>query len=167
MKQKQHRRRRGFIFVVGYRVRDMTERGSLTIAPCPHCKVPEARLVGRIRRAWFTMFFMPILPLDPKSRAERFSHCRECGFNFAVPIEQLLRRTNAANANTLADTFVVYNSLRDDPANGAILLKLLTMYAGLNEPDEAESAARHFPAALAAEPKCVAVLEELRATAAS
>ena len=112
-------------------------------APCPSCRVADARLVGLARRRWFTLMFIPI-----------------------VPVEQWVRRANGVRRNTFANTIVAYNDLRDHPADGQRLLQLMRMYEELGEPGEAESATRHFPAALAAEPACAAVLDGIRRTAA-
>ena len=50
------------------------------------------------------------------------------------------------------------NKLRDNPSDGATMVQLLQIYEAMNEPHEAEVAARQFPEAVAAEPRCAAVL---------
>lgn len=166
LRTRRRGRRSAFIVIVGWRVISTRERKPEVRAKCPNCGVDDARLIGRVRRAWFTMFFVPIIPLDPADRAQRISQCRECRQMFDMPIEQLARRAGADAARDFSQTIVVYNELRDCPADGAILLKLLRMYDDLNELGEAESAARHFPDAMAAEPACAALLEEMRSTVA-
>jgi hypothetical protein len=161
MRREDHGRR-GFIYIVGWRVLNRKERKPAMLAKCPNCKVDEARLIGRVRRAWFTMFFIPILPLDPADRAQRISQCCECRQIFEMPIEQLARQAGAMAAADFSATIEVYNELRDQPNNGQIMLKLLKMYEALGERNEAESVARHFPAAMAAEPACAELLERMR-----
>jgi hypothetical protein len=161
---KRRRRHRGFIVFFGWRVISTREHRPAVQARCPNCNVEDARLIGKVRRPWFTLFFIPIVPISSQSQAQRISQCRECKKTFDLPIEQFARRAGAGagGPSSLADTFPVYNELRDRPADGKTLLKLLKMYAQLGELDEAEAAARHFPQAVAAEPACAHLLEMMR-----
>jgi len=162
---RRGRKQSGFIFIIGWRVLSTRERDSEVRATCPGCKVAGARLVGLVRRAWFTMFFIPLVPIEGKDRARRVSQCRECRQTFDMPIEQLARRAGAAAGNGFAGAIALYNQLRDNPADGQLMLQLLKAYDAMGEPAEAESAARHFPRAMAAEPLCGALLETIRHSA--
>ena len=143
---RRTRRRAGFIYIVGWRVLNTREpQASDPRRKCPNCKVADARLIGRVKRAWFTMFFIPILPLDSAERTQRISQCRECLFMFDMPIEQLARKAGAMSRGELADTFAVYNDLREHPNDGTRLFALLKMYQQLQELGEAEAAAATFP----------------------
>jgi hypothetical protein len=162
---KRHRRRTGFIVIVGWRVISRRDGKAVVRARCPHCNVEDAQLIGKVRRAWFTIFFIPIVPLDRHDRAERISQCRECKQTFDMPLEQLARRAGADARSSLSDTIVVYNELRERPKDGKTMLRLLKMYEQMGELSEAEAAARHFPDAIAADPDCGQLLEKMRATA--
>lgn len=146
--------------IVGWRVISTRDRKPAVKGRCPHCHVDDARLVGKVRRAWFTLFFIPIIPLD--RNANRVSQCRECKQVFEMPIEQLARRAGTGGSNRLSDTIVVYNELREHPSDGKTMLKLLKMYEQLGELNEAETAARHFPAAMSADASCGILLEKMR-----
>ena len=52
----------------------------------------------------------------------------------------------------------MYNSLRLSPANAVTLNELMSVYAGMNEFDEAVSAAKMFPAALDSSEQCMTTL---------
>jgi hypothetical protein len=163
--KRRDRRRSGFIFIVGWRVLTLKEKKPEVRGKCPACGVEDARLIGRIRRAWFTMFFIPIVPLDRIDRAQRLSQCRECKEMFDLTIEQLARKAGAGSRNSFADAIAMYNRLRDEPANGQLMLQLLKAYEALGEPGEAESAARQYPKAVEAEPACAVLLANLRSNA--
>ena len=154
-------RRTGFIYIVGWRVLTLKERKPEVRGKCPNCGVEDARLIGKIRRAWFTMFFIPILPLDPIDRAQRLSQCRECHELFDLTIEQLARKA-AAGGGSFGDAIGLYNRLREEPANGQLMLQLLKAYDALGEPGEAEAAARHYPKAVEAEAECGVLLAKMR-----
>jgi hypothetical protein len=159
---RRRRRRAGFIVVFGWRVICTRERKSQVRGRCPNCRVEDARLIGKMRRPWFTLFFIPVFPLASKSQSHRISQCRECKDLFDMPIEQFARRAGAAARNTFADTILLYNQLRDRPGDGKTMLKLLKMYEAMGEASEAEIAARHFPNAVAADPACAKLLEKMR-----
>ena len=161
---KRRRRHRGFIVIFGWRVISTREHRPAVQARCPSCNVEDARLIGRVRRPWFTLFFIPIVPISSQSQAQRISQCRECMKTFDMPIEQFARRAGAGagRPQALSDTFPVYNELRDRPTDGKTMLKLLGMYAQLGEASEAEAAARHFPQAMAADPACGQILDMMR-----
>lgn len=75
-----------------------------------------------------------------------------------MPVEQFARRLRSNILRNRSATFVLYNELREYPEDGQRLLRLLEMYEALGEYGEAEAAARHFPKALAAEPRCLLAL---------
>src|SRR5204863_9131432 len=52
----------------------------------------------------------------------------------------------------------LYNSLRNSPANSITLNELMTLYATINEFDQAISAARDFPQALNSSEQCMSTL---------
>ena len=161
MRKQRRGSRAGFIIFFGWRTISTRDGTPEMRGPCPECGEADARLVGKVRRRWFTLFFLPVLPLESTGEGHRHSQCKECKQLFDVPIEQLVRRAKA-NGRSLSDTFAVYNELREQPNNGQLMLKLMTMYQELEELSEAETAARHFPAAMAAEPKCAQVLNRMR-----
>ena len=160
------RRRKGFIVIVGWRVISTREDKPPVIGTCPQCGVEDAQLIGRVRRAWFTMFFIPLIPLDSAERAQRISQCCACKHLFEMPIEQLARRARAGGgAADFSTAIALYNTLRDRPDDGRTMLRLLQTYEAMGEVGEAESVAKLFPNAIAADPACETVLRRLRAGA--
>ena len=113
--KRRDRRRSGFIFIVGWRVLTLKEKKPEVRGKCPNCGMEGARLIGKIRRAWFTMFFIPIVPLDSVEKAQRLSQCRECRMMFDLTIEQLARKAGAASRNSFAEAIAMYNQLREQP----------------------------------------------------
>ncbi|HEX4794674.1 MAG TPA: zinc-ribbon domain-containing protein [Humisphaera sp.] len=153
-------RRRGFIIIFGSRTISTRERASEVQGRCPHCGEDEARLIGRARRRWFTLFFIPVIPME--TSAHRISQCRECKQMFDMPIEEFARRGGSRGGNDFSESITLYNQLRERPDDGKLMLQLLKTYEQIGEPGEAESAARHYPKAFAAEPQCAVVLERMR-----
>jgi hypothetical protein len=159
------RGRRGFFVIVGYRVIATREKVDPIECDCPLCGTEGAEFVSKIRRAWFTIFFVPIIPLDRMENASRVSQCRACGKIFDIPIEQMARRAGGAGGGGGADfstAIALYNELRENPADGKRMLRLLEIYEAMEEPGEAEAAVRMYPQAMAAEPRCGVVLERIR-----
>jgi hypothetical protein len=159
------RRRAGFFVIVGWRVIATRERVEPVRATCPACG-EEADFVGLLRRRWFTLFFIPILPLDPAAQGQRICRCNSCRTTFERPLEQMARRAGAAagggGGNDWSHSIALYNKLRDNPSDSGIMLQLLQTYEAMNEPGEAEAAARHFPQAIQDDPRCQAVLQRMR-----
>jgi hypothetical protein len=158
----RRRSRKAFLIIWGWRAVETRENKKAVIGPCPSCRTPDAPMHGRMRRRWFTLFFIPVLPVDRPADAERFTRCGKCKAAFDRTIEQFARQFGATRETVFTDTIRVYNDLRDNPADGQIMLKLLRMYEELNEPREAEGVARHFPLAMTAEPECEKVLQRIR-----
>ena len=164
--RKSRCRRRGSLIIVGWKVISTREAAEPVRCACPACGVADAIFVGRLRRAWFTVFYIPVAPLDPIENAERISQCRECGKLFDVPIEQMAHRARRESGADYAGSIALYNQLRDRPTDGKLMLRLLEVYEAMGELREAEAAARVFPEAFKAEPRCEIVLGRMRANAA-
>jgi tetratricopeptide (TPR) repeat protein len=139
------RRRRGFILLFGTRamIRDDPEARSVD-AVCPRCN-QRTQIVGKTYRNWFTVFFIPIFPI---SGAQRFSQCSNCGAQFPIEARQLGTQVAMSEREQSQRAIQLYNSLRNSPGNSITLNELMTLYASLNEFDQAISAARQFPQAL-------------------
>ena len=139
------RRRRGFILLFGTRaiVRDDLDSHGVE-AVCPRCN-QRAQIAGKIYRNWFTVFFIPIFPI---SGAQRFSQCSNCGAQFPIEARQLGSQVAAAERDQSQRAIQLYNSLRNSPGNSITLNELMTLYAALNDFEQAISAARQFPQAL-------------------
>jgi tetratricopeptide (TPR) repeat protein len=139
------RRRRGFILLFGTRamIRDDPEARSVD-AVCPRCN-QRTQIVGKTYRNWFTVFFIPIFPI---SGAQRFSQCSNCGAQFPIEARQLGTQVAMSEREQSQRAIQLYNSLRNSPGNSITLNELMTLYASLNEFDQAISAARQFPHAL-------------------
>jgi tetratricopeptide (TPR) repeat protein len=121
---------------------------------CPRCG-HRVRMGGKSARQWFTVFFLPIFPISGR---RQFSQCPNCGAQFAVGAAELAARVNAVEAEQNQRAIALYNSLRNSPANSVTLNDLMQMYAGMNEYDQAASAAAQFPEALNASEQCMATL---------
>jgi hypothetical protein len=164
-RRRRHRRHRaGFFIIVGWRMIAVRDGKPPVRATCPQCR-EEADFVGLLRRRWFTIFFLPILPLDPIDDAQRICRCGACRTTFDRPLEQIARRGGAAASGGGSDwshSIALYNKLRDNPSDGGVMLQLLHTYEAMNEPGEAAAAARHFPKAFEADPRCRAVLDRMR-----
>ena len=155
---RQTFRRAGFIIFFGWRPVATREPGvEPARVTCPNCQ-READFVSLLRRTWFTLFFIPVLPLDSRQNAERVCKCTACRTTFDRPLEQFARRLWSEGQTDWSHSIELYNKLRDNPSDGATMVQLLQIYEAMNEPHEAEVAARQFPRAVAAEPRCAAVL---------
>jgi len=139
------RRRRGFILLFGTRSMISDDRDARPVnAVCPRCN-QRADIVGKTYRTWFTVFFIPIFPI---SGAQRFSQCSNCGAQFQVEARQLGTQVAAAEREQSQRAIQLYNSLRNSPGNSITLNELMTLYATMEDYDQAISAARQFPQAL-------------------
>jgi tetratricopeptide (TPR) repeat protein len=149
-----HRRPRGFILFFGTRPITKDEPGPRITTRCPQCE-QMAELIPRSYRQWFTLFFVPVFPIGPKML---FSQCALCSTTFRVPPDQIKSQVDQVDDAHRQRAIGMYNSLRVSPANAVTLNELMSLYAGMNEFDEAISAARTFPAALDASEQCMTTL---------
>ena len=153
---RRHRHHRpGFIFVLfGSRNIVSADATPPVEATCPRCGRPS-RIVGKTYRTWFTIFFLPVFPM---SKSTRFSQCTVCGAQFPVPVEDIRRGLASSEQQQNQQAIALYNSLRASPANSITLNGLMLMYAGMNEFDQAISAANEFPEALNSSEQCMSTL---------
>ncbi len=112
-------------------------------------------LVGKTYRPWFTLFFIPVFPIGGR---QRFTQCTSCAAQFPVPVDELRSRLAGNEQQQHQQAIALYNSLRQSPANSITLNELMLMYAGMNEYDQAISAARDFPDALNSSEQCMTTL---------
>ena len=154
-RRRARRGRRGFILLFGTRpiVRDDPDARPVS-AVCPRCQ-QRADIVGKTYRNWFTVFFIPLFPI---SAAHRFSQCSNCGAEFPLEARQLGNQVAASEQQQSQRAIQLYNSLRNSPGNSITLNELMTLYASLNQFDDAISAARQFPQALENSEQCVVTL---------
>lgn len=145
----------GFILLFGTRAITSNDASVDPVeAVCPRCG-QRAQIVGKVYRAWFTVFFIPVFPVGS---AKRFSQCTQCGAQFPIEARQLGRQVAAADQQQMQRAIALYNSLRNSPGNSVTLNELMTMYASIGEYDQAVSAARDFPQALDASEQCMVTL---------
>jgi hypothetical protein len=157
MQRRRGPNRAGFIFLFGWRT-IATRTGDAPVrTTCPACQT-EADFVGVNRRQWFTLFFLPIIPM---STAQPACRCENCKAQFNTLLSQMARRGTGGGGDW-SHSIALYNKVRENPSDGAAMLQLLQTYEAMSEPAEAEAAARHFPQAVDADPRCKAVLERLR-----
>lgn len=148
-------KRRGFILLFGTRPIISNDASAPTVnAVCPRCG-QRAEIAGKIYRSWFTVFFIPIFPI---SSARKFSQCSACGAQFPIDSAALQAEVNRSDGQQLQRAIGLYNSMRASPANSVTLNELMTLYASINEYDQAIAAARDFPAALEASEQCMVTL---------
>lgn len=149
------RRRPGFILLFGSRNIVSNDPAAQPVqAHCPRCG-QFTTIVGKSYRNWFTLFFLPVLPL---SGAHRFSECSACHAQFSLTLDELRRNLASGEREQNAQAIALYNSLRASPSNSITLNQLMLMYAGMNEYAQAISAANDFPEALAASEQCMSTL---------
>jgi tetratricopeptide (TPR) repeat protein len=155
MSRRGRRGRRGFIILFGTRpiISDDPTAPAVN-AVCPRCG-QRASIVGKTVRSWFTVFFIPVFPL---SGSRRFSQCTNCHAQFPVEARQLGQQVAAAEQKQSQRAIGLYNSLRNSPANSITLNELMTLYASMNEFDQAISAAREFTQALHSSEQCMTTL---------
>jgi len=121
---------------------------------CPRCS-QVATIVGKSYRTWFTLFFLPVFPMG---KSVAFSQCTACGGQFPVTVDDLRKGLAQSEQRSNQEAITLYNSLRASPSNSITLNQLMLMYAGMNEYDQAISAARAFPDALNASEQCMSTL---------
>jgi hypothetical protein len=139
------RRRRlgGFIFIWGRREYTFRKRSEPPVdAKCPMCR-QSARLVAKVSAVYFHMWFIPITAL---TEPVEFTHCTSCKADINAPIASF--RSKTGDEASFPAAIALYNQMRETPDDSAKLLKLMSMYAELNEPGEAISAGAAFPEAL-------------------
>ena len=155
------RGRRGFILLFGTRPSISDDPTAPPVnAVCPRCG-QRADIVGKTVRNWFTLFFLPVFPVGG---ARRFSQCTHCGAEFPVEARELGQQVAAAERQQSQRAIALYNSLRNSPANSITLNELMTLYASMNEFDQAISAARDFTQALHNSEQCMATLGRIYLT---
>jgi tetratricopeptide (TPR) repeat protein len=148
-------RRSGFILLFGTRPIISADASTPPAnVVCPRCG-QRADLVSKIYRPWFTIFFIPVFPVGA---AKRFSQCSSCGAQFMAEPREIERHAAASDQQQMQRAITLYNSMRASPANSVTLNELMSQYATIDEFDQAISAARDFPQALAASEQCMVTL---------
>ncbi len=133
-----HVRRRGFILLFGTRDIVSNDADAPSVrSVCPQCR-QNTEIVGKRHRQWFTVFFIPVFPI---SGSTPFSQCDGCGAQFSLPVAELGTRLADSEREQSQRAIALYNSLRNSPANSITLNELMTLYAGIDEFDQAISAA--------------------------
>jgi tetratricopeptide (TPR) repeat protein len=110
---------------------------------------------NKAARPWFTLYFIPIVPVGAK---RRFCQCLNCGTQFRIAAEEIAQRTTVSQQTQVQQTIQMYNSLRASPANSVTLNNLMMLYFQLKEFDSAVSAANEFQQALNASEQCMTTL---------
>ena len=147
--------RHGFFILFGSRAIISNDSSTApTRAVCPRCH-RDVDMVGKSARPWFTLFFLPVIPLGA---AKRFSQCSHCGAQFAVAPDQLRSRLEENEQQQSQEAITLYNSLRASPANSITLNQLMMLYASLKEYAQAVGAAADFPQALHNSEQCMTTL---------
>ena len=161
--KKRRRTRRGFIIFFGWRrlTRQRPEAPVNTV--CPSCR-QQSSIVPMQGREWFTLFFIPVLPL---SAAKPFVKCTSCQTCFDVDIEQFRRKAAMPDERAWQQCIALYNTLRESPKDSVLLNRLLEMYAGMREFEEALAAGRHFPDALHESAQCLTTYGKVNLAAAN
>src|SRR5947208_436266 len=98
-RRRSRSHRRGIFIVFGWRTICTREFGVEPLrATCPGCR-EEAELVSLLRRRWFTLFFLPVVPLEPAANAQRLCKCTACKAILDRTIEQLARKSRGGGAS--------------------------------------------------------------------
>ena len=146
-------RRDGFIILFGTKNVLRTD-GTAVETACPRCN-ETGKIVGKSARQWFTIFFIPIIPMGSRTY---FTECTHCNAQFGLSVAEFNQRMAGAEQEKTQIAIQMYNSLRQSPANSVTLNDLMSFYAGMNEFDQAISAARDFPDALNNSEQCQCTL---------
>ena len=149
--RKIQRTRRGFIIFFGWRTITSQRPDSPVNTVCPACR-QQANIVAMQARDWFTLFFIPVLPI---SGAKPFVKCTACQTCFDADIEQFRRKAEIPDERAWQQCIALYNTLRESPKDSVLLNRLLEMYAAMREFDEGLAAGRHFPDALMESAQCL------------
>lgn len=155
--------RRGFIFIFfGSKPKISDDRDAEPLeAICPACH-QRTRMLPKKRRLWFTLFFMPVVPM---SGPTPLSICEKCGAGFRMSVDDLKRRLDRAQVSVggqaMEAAIRLYNELRDHPTDSVLLDRVMRAYAAAGEFGEAASTARHFPEALATSVTCQETLRQI------
>jgi hypothetical protein len=160
--RRRNFRPRGFIVIFGWRTISTRESADPVMLMCPNCR-EEHWFTGKLYRRWFTLFFLPVVPLEPASSGTRTCQCDGCKTIFERSLEQMSRTAAANAARSWQRSIELYNQLRDNPRDANMMHELLQMYEAMDEPQEALSVARHFPDAIAAKRENQLILDRLRA----
>ena len=62
--------------------------GDILKNSCPSCK--EGDLINKLYRRWFTLFFIPVVPLDT---IDKFYECDSCGESYKENIKSVLKKS--------------------------------------------------------------------------
>lgn len=146
--------RPGFILLFGSRAIVSTEPSPGVRTHCPRCN-QEADFLAKSVRTWFTAFFIPIFPVSGRTH---FTQCPNCGAQFPFSADELRDRVSAAGQQQNQRAITLYNSMRNSPANSITLNELMTVYATMQEFDQAISASQAFPDALNSSEQCMTTL---------
>jgi hypothetical protein len=123
MRRRRRNERRGFIILFGWRTYTFSEWAEPVETTCPHCREP-AQIRGRFHRQHMHIFFIPMFPI---SERERFVECRACRARFGMTIEQFRQGYARAGRKTMQDAIGMFNDLRESPADGEGLAKLMAL----------------------------------------
>jgi tetratricopeptide (TPR) repeat protein len=145
---------RGFILLFGTKPIVSDEAGVVVEARCPQCG-RDATFAAKSYRVWFTLFFLPLVPVSGK---KPISQCSACGAQFPIPLDELRTRVSQSHGEQNQQAIAMYNSLRASPSNAITLNELMQLYASMKEYDQAIAAAGQFPQALHASEQCMATL---------
>lgn len=147
---RRFRRRAGFIIIFGTRGRATAEAIPPVEMNCPSCR-KNSRIVGKVYRPWFTLFFIPLFPIGG---GQRFSECTLCGAQFGVPIEDVQREASAPDPRAYQQAIELFNRLRDQPDDPVLMNRVLEAYLALGEYREAIQAGERFPRAVERSDTC-------------
>ncbi|HLL89217.1 MAG TPA: zinc-ribbon domain-containing protein [Tepidisphaeraceae bacterium] len=145
---------RGFILLFGTKPIVSDEPGQPVEARCPQCG-REATFHGKSYRLWFTLFFLPVVPVSGK---KPLSQCSACDAQFPIPLDELRTRVTQNHGEQNQQAIAMYNSLRSSPSNAITLNELMLLYGSMKEYDQAIAAAGQFPQALHASEQCMTTL---------
>jgi tetratricopeptide (TPR) repeat protein len=154
MSRIRSNRGRGFIILFGSRPIISNEPSPPVQTRCPRCG-QAVGLVAKSYRNWFTLFFIPVIPMSGRTP---FCECPACRAQVPVSADELRHRLDEAERQQNQQAITLYNSLRGSPANSVTLNELMTLYASSSQFDAAVSAAGEFPQALHASEQCMTTL---------
>jgi hypothetical protein len=156
---RNRQRQRGFIIFFGWRGVKGNDGSPSVQMVCPLCR-EQSVLHGRVIRRWFTLFFIPVLPLQSVAGGYRFTQCSTCKREIDRTTDQLRQMVVAPATADHQTAIRLYNELRDSPEDAGKLLDLVRVYLRSGELHDAQTACRMFPVAYGKDP---AIEQALRA----
>jgi hypothetical protein len=154
--RRSPQRHAGFIILFGTRTIVSRDDREPAKAACPQCR-QQTQMIPMKSRQWFTLFFIPVLPL---SKGKPICQCQSCGAQFYADIDALRQARVESDSGALQHAIGLFNDMREAPHDPVRLHQMMSAYCALGEFREAVNSARHFPVALQSSEACMVLMAQ-------